>query len=249
MEEPIATRRGRRSLRTVNYKELDNLRLPKESVTKSKEENKLYPITVVEQENNKVKVHYVGYSSDFDEWKKEDELECLPDEEEEASHTTTAAAIEPYQPYSLFRTLRLKIKQALTCGRKASPVINIVMPFDKMQFDGGLKTAGILSKTVQGVQHYKISHYRDLNPWLGSRWHYRGLNDAGDYGYVVLETVDFCLRKSRSLVEYLPPSCPDQPNEKPSKFVVDTGFCVSFCFVSNYGSHSTFGKDKSIFYE
>ena len=105
---------------------------------------------------------------------------------------------------------------------------------------------GVPSKKVQGVQYYKILHYRDLNPFLGSSWHFRGLIDNGDYGYVVLETVDFCLRKSRALVEYLPP-CPDQTDGKPSKHSVDNGFCISFCFVSHYGSHSTFGKDKKVF--
>ena len=63
--------------------------------------------------------------------------------------------------------------------------------------------------------------------------------------FVILDTVDFCLRKARSFVEYLPPHL----DEKPIKHSVDTGFCVSFCFVHGYGSTTTFGKDKNIFYE
>ena len=95
----------------------------------------------------------------------------------------------------------------------------ISMPFDLIEFNGGLKAVGVLSKTVHGVQHYKINHYQDLNHLLGSCWHFRGLNVNGDYGYVLLDTVDFSLRKARSLVEYFPPisdnqSVPPQPHHE-----------------------------------
>ena len=151
----------------------------------------------------------------------------------------------PYRPYSLYSSLLVKIKQAMSCGRKTSPSVHIVMSFDFLQFTGGLKTVGSLYKTVQGVEHFKIKHYRDLSPFLGSNWHFRGLNASGDYGYVVMETVDFCLRKSRSLVEYLPP----RNQLPPPKSFLDTGYVFAFSFVCDYGTQCTFGKDKNIFYE
>ena len=48
-----------------------------------------------------------------------------------------------------------------------------------------------------------LNHYQDLNHLLGSCWHFRGLNVNGDYGYVLLDAVDFSPQKARSLVEYL----------------------------------------------
>ncbi len=117
------------------------------------------------------------------------------------------------------------------------------MPFDLIKFNGGLKTVGIPSKMVCNIQHYGIKHYQDLDPFLGSFWHYRGLNVNGDYGYVQLDTVSF-LCKSRSLVEYFPPSSDSQP---PSKTVTHTGHTLSFSFVCKYGIGSTFGKDKQFF--
>ena len=60
-------------------------------------------------------------------------------------------------------------------------------------------TIGVPSKNIHGVQHYKI---KDLNRLLGSCWNFRELNVNGDYGYVLLDTVDFSLRKARSLVDY-----------------------------------------------
>ena len=79
-------------------------------------------------------------------------------------------------------------------------------PFDAVYFNGELKFLGAPSdsKEVPGIQHYTIKHYEDLNPLLGKNWHYRGLNSNGDYGYVVLETIDFCIRKCKPLEEYVP---------------------------------------------
>ena len=234
---PIALRRCKRQKKAVNYKEEDFVKLPK--AEKVKKEAKLYPVTVTQEKSEgdraMVKIHYEGYSNDCDEWRCEEELECL---EEEMEHSTL------YQPYSVYSALRVKVKLALNCGRKVSPTIKISMPFDLIEFNGGLKAVGVLSKTVHGVQHYKINHYQDLNHLLGSCWHFRGLNVNGDYGYVLLDTVDFSLRKARSLVEYFPPI---SDNQSPAKTYTETGHTLSFCFVCQYGNGTTFGKDKTIF--
>ena len=101
--------------------------------------------------------------------------------------------------------LRLRVKQALECGRKSSPV-------------------GVPFKRVQGIQHYKIKKYQDLDFYLGSSWHYRGLNSNGDYSFVELETVEFWLRKARSLVEYIPNEVDDCGQVTCSKYLADTGY-------------------------
>ena len=188
-----------------------------------------------------VKIHYVGFSSDWDEWRYEEELESQDD----SDHCTTS--VEPYQPYSIYSCLRVRVKLALNCGRKVSPVVKISMPFDVIQFNGGLKTVGVPLKNVRGVQHYIINQYEDLNPFLGSYWRFRGLNTNGDYGYVLLDTVDFCLRKARSLVEYYPPMASSADEQSPSKTFTDTGHVLSFYFVCKYGTGTTFGKDKNNF--
>ena len=109
---------------------------------------------------------------------------------------------------------------------------------------------GTLSKKAQGIQHYKIKHYRDLNPLLGKNWHFRGLNVNADYGYVILETLEFFLRKSRPLEEYLPTPSQEEDSGSPSTCMslVDTGYYLTFMFVCGYGTRSTFGKDQKIFY-
>ena len=226
----------------MNYKEVATIKLPRAETCRhaSSSASRLYPVTVTERDSEKVRIHYVGYSSSYDEWREMEELETLePEADDEETDIVT-----PYQPYSLYNTLRLKIKQSLTCGRKSSPTVRISMAFDIIQFTGGLKAVGRPFKMVHGVQHYTIVQYQDLNPFLGSSWHFRGLNANGDYGYAELKTIDFCLRKSRNLVEYYPSQIDDQP---PSQCCTSTGYVLLFCFVCNYGTAETFGKDKKIF--
>ena len=80
--------------------------------------------------------------SEYDEWRDLDEVETLETLEPREVDST-------YQPYSLYTNLRIKkIKQALTCDRKSSPVVNVVMGFDLLQFNGGLKTVGVPFKKV-----------------------------------------------------------------------------------------------------
>lgn len=232
---PIALRRCKRQRREVNYSE--SVKLPRAEAVKTK----LYPVTVTERDSgsSRVKIHFVGYSEDYDEWREEEDLESLEDDQ-------CLEPATPYQPFSVYGNLRVKIKQALVSGRKSSPIVKINIGFDFIQFNGGLKAAGRLFKVVQGVQHFKIEQYRDLDPYLGNNWHFRGFNPNGDYGYVQLETVDFCLRKSRCLVEYFPSNT---NNEPPIQSSTNTGHVLSFCFVSNYGTATTFGKDKKIFFQ
>ena len=79
-----------------------------------------------------MKICSVGYASKYDEWKDESELGSLEAGEK-----------------GLYTNLTVKIKQALSCGRKSSPAVRIVMPFD-VQFNGGLRVVGIPSVNKAG---------------------------------------------------------------------------------------------------
>lgn len=239
-----------RSKRRINYREACDIRLPRAERVQAGSD-KLFPVEVVEKEDKRVKVHYVGFSTEYDEWREESELESVYTSEtspEAASLEDAVCDGCSFEPFSLHNYLKVKIKQSLSCTRKSSPEVRIVVPFDAITFNGGLRLLGTQSKKAQGVQHYTIKHYHDLNPLLGKNWHFRGLNVNADYGYVLLETVDFYLRKCRPLEEYMPSQ--EQYDESPSTCMslVDTGHHLTFSFVCGYGSRSTFGKDKKIFY-
>ena len=229
-----------------SYKELANCTIPisyrngnavKRQKVKKKE---LYPVDVLERgAGGRVKVHYIGYKNNYDEWKDETELETIEEDCEESEPSVT----ELLEPYSLYKDLGVKIKKALSCNRTTSPQIKLVMPFDILMFNGGLRTSGIPTKVTGGNQHYKINHYRDLNHLLGNNWHFRAINANGDYGYVVLETISFYIRRSKPLIEYI---------LNGDNFIaksVNTGYSLTFNFVCNYGSRDTFGKDNAIFYD
>ena len=61
--------------------------------------------------------------------------------------------------------------------------------YDKCTFDKGLKMKGKFKRRVIGVNHYTIDAFSDLDSLLGSNWHYRSLNSAGDFCYVMVGPV------------------------------------------------------------
>ena len=169
--------RPKRSTNRPNYKVLADINLPKAKRSRTaSERDQLYAVTIVERQDKRVKVHYVGYGSQHDEWR--DEADIVPLDTND--HAKTECDPVP-RPFSLYSELRNKIKVALNSGRKESPVVRIDMPFDKLQFDGGLKQYGTFVRTFRGIDRYNISHYRDLNVLFGKNWHFRGLNSQGDY--------------------------------------------------------------------
>lgn len=228
-----------RTQQCSNYRDVVNYKLPRQQRVKRKKSQELFSVKVIEEKDSRVKVHYIGYSDHFDEWKERDEIEVLD--------PVSDPVVEPkketvrYTPLSSFDELRLKIKSGLSCSRKA-PRIKIAMPFDILLFNGSLKLAGTPSRKVGGTQYYKLSNYHELNDFLGPNWHYRGLNVNGDYGYVLKETFEFYIRKRRQFVEYMPSS-----DSVPTCATTDTGYSLSVNFTCGHGNAKTFGKDKTIF--
>ena len=57
-----------------NYRAMFDTVLPRALRKKSRKQDTLYPIEILEREAGKVKVHYTWYGSSDDEWKEEEEL-------------------------------------------------------------------------------------------------------------------------------------------------------------------------------
>ena len=147
---------------------MSNLDLPRPKRTSQK--SKLYPISIVERDESRVKIHYVGYNDGYDEWRKVEDIVSLSLEPENPfGGSQTLQLIQ--QPYSLYKELSIKIKQFLTFGRKQSPSVKINMGFDYLLFVGGLQTAGAATRSTQGKTRYKIQAYSDLEFLLGKNWH------------------------------------------------------------------------------
>ena len=203
---------------------------------KTKPDN-LYPIEVVDEDLTRFKVHYVGFSSSDDEWKvKEDVVDISED---------FGGPERIIQKFSLYKELAARIKSALNSCRKESPVVRIDMPFDKLEFDGGLGQYGKEKRCVRAVQHYAISAFQDLNPLLGIDWHFRGINMNGDFCHVILSTVEFYLYRRRAVKEYIPVASADSVEVK--EISRDIGDMLVFSFVKGNGTRNQFGTDKTIF--
>ena len=129
-------RRSKRTWPNVNYKELsDTCRLPRaKKLCCRNPVDALFQVTILESSNDRVKIHYDGYDSEFDEWREENEIELIDrdNSDEISSSSLFSSAPQCYQLISLYRELRNKIKRSLKCGRKSSPVVKIIMPFDAL---------------------------------------------------------------------------------------------------------------------
>ena len=64
----------------------------------------------------------------------------------EADAMVEADTMVGYQPFSLYKELRLRLKRSLTYSRTASPLVKIDILFDILLFNGGLKQKGIPSR-------------------------------------------------------------------------------------------------------
>ncbi len=142
-----------------------------------------------------------GYSSKHDEWKDLDEVVEVgetPDSDCDAAEK----GLVPLAQFPLYHDLACRIKAALSGQRKSNPCVRLEMPFDRILFDGGLKARAVtVIKSVQRKK-YTIQRYSDLEDLLGKRWHLRGSNKAGDYCYVILDTVEFYIYDRKPLVDY-----------------------------------------------
>lgn len=234
---------GRYNLRDSvgrNYRELCSVKLPRAS----KVAGKLYPIEVVEQDGSRVRIHYVGYDESTDEWRELADIVHLSTENDaETDHqSATEVNVQTIQSYNLYNELRVKIKQSLVCGRKQCPSVIIDIGFDLLLFKGGLEAAGKSKGVSRGNLHYQIAQYSDLDILLGPKWHYRGINEQGDYAFVILDSIDYYISKRRKITEYYP-----SEGGVPVLHQVDAGYSLHFSFVRGYGNSTTFGKNKDIF--
>lgn len=144
----------------------------------------------------------------------------------------------PTARFSLYQELASKIKLALGSVTEGSCSIRITMPFDKIEFDGGLGMCG-----KKQVRNHTISRYQDLDRLLGRNWHYRGVNSEGDFAYAELKTVKYQLLHQKPLEEFVP-----DKSGRVVKCYRSLGDVLVFMFVKEHGSPERFGTDRDIFF-
>lgn len=200
-----------------NYRALADIQLPRPEKVPSKADT-LYPIEVLERTSDRVKIHWVGYDSKFDEWRNEEDIEDIPEPK------PGALQIEQYRPLDLHKELAYAIKAALRSSLpRRDPDVRVEVPFDLLLYNGGLKAAGTFVREFRGHQVYGIKAYDDLTPLLGRRWYLRVLNEQKDFCAVKLGTVLFYIHRRPALKEFSP--------EDGAPIPMEGGYIVIFKFV------------------
>ena len=69
--QPVVTRK-----RAIKFRELADVKLPKPERVRRQDPERLYDVQVLDRDpgNEKVKIHYIGYSSRYDEWRSASEV-------------------------------------------------------------------------------------------------------------------------------------------------------------------------------
>ena len=247
----------RKRTRCPDYKEkkesdiLSDIPASHHKILRRRKDN-LYAIEIIEedQEAARYKVHYVGYSCAYDEWKEKDAIVDIGDQNPDPEDPNPGPNACPMyydhgliKRFSLYYELATRIKIALNSSRKGSPMVRIDLPFDKIEFNGGLRTYGVKKCCVRGIEYYTITKFQDLNPLLGVNWHWRGIDVNGDFCYVILKTIEFYLYPRRPIKEFIP-SADGKPPEEVQR---PTGEMLVFRFVQGDGVSAQFGVDKTIF--
>ena len=177
-----------------DYKQLNDVHIPRIKPSK-REEDKLYPVEIVDRaDDGRVKVHYIGFSDRYDEWKDNDDI--VPNE------AAGEQRVPVYKPFDLHCELAYQIKVSLDSRNHRDPDVRIDLPFDSVIFNGGLEERGRYLHTIRNHDVYTIDKYSDLASFLGFNWHIRGLNDRLDFCYVNLDLVQFYLHKRKSIVDF-----------------------------------------------
>ena len=141
--------RPKRAVKRPNYRELADIKVPRiarngsrnRMTTSSASSERLYHLRILERDevNGSVKVRYIGYGEDSDEWRKEEDIVNL-EEDDSSAEGTPPFSCQPELPtvtkFCLYKELAFRIKSMLYSNRKGDPLCSIVMSFDSVHFEG-----------------------------------------------------------------------------------------------------------------
>ena len=115
----------------------------------------LYPIEIIEETDQQVKIHYTGYSGRYDEWICKSQIGYKP--------VPLPRCLESLQSHNL-SILACCIKQKLIPSRKMEdPKVRIQLAFNNNSVELLKQQAVLLTTQCHGHQSYGIKEYKDLN--------------------------------------------------------------------------------------
>ena len=209
----------------IDYKKLSDVKIPKQKRSKSKKakidadtmerDTRLFRVNILDtdEENGSVKVSYIGYGNEYNEWRPSEDIVDLindTDNGESSSSTkndfadveeTTVPMSMPSQQFCLYNELAFRIKSLLISNRKADPLCKILITFDKLCYDG-LLYRGVPVKKHACKEVYTVTSLSKLDDILGERWYIRGINAAGDFSFVKPGSVRYFMKCCQGQKDY-----------------------------------------------
>ena len=222
----MASTRPRRSVPKRDYKKMTTVVVPRAKCARltsrstkqdaqpsskssnSEPPNQLYRLNILEEDpsGEMVKVRYVGYGSEFDEWRPMGDIVDLTEENDTDDQTEDlfdvrgVLGLPARKKFCLYEELAYRIKSLLVSNRKGDPVCCVTMNFDSVYFDCLVSRCTLIKSSKQKC--YTLAALSNLTDLLGPRWYIRGINEAGDFCYVQPETVKLQLRSCRGKCDY-----------------------------------------------
>ncbi len=223
----IAAAVKRRSGRIPSYRVREGARptLPRAERRQVDPPNKLYDIEVVEEADEKVKIHYLGYSDKYDEWIQRRDVVYRPPSREADCEEETLSPL---------RLLTCAIKQKLWPSKVEDPEVKVYIPFTTEAFQKLAANAELVG-VVRGQERYTIDRYSALTDVLGEQWFIRIVNIHGDFAYTILETIYFHLFRPKPMLDY----AVDVTEEGSTKFTpayIEHSLSLCFHFVRGDGN-------------
>ena len=210
---------------------------PVKKVNTRKRDKKLYDIkiTEVDKPNKRLKIHYIGYSTCFDEWRPfgDDEgSEYFPFVRKENLFIPSEKSLAD-RTQSFHCQLFREIKKRLWSGRREDPEINIDLNVDQDVFMEGLGSA-LPAIIHRGKMVYRLQSNRMLDSHLGLKWDERILNPAGDFAYIIPGTIKYWLGQRSPITEY------KIIGEQYVKSEIENSYFITFQFVRGDGNRNNY---------
>ena len=190
----------------------------------------LYPIQIIEESEQQVKVHYTGFSDCYDEWIRRSQIGYKP-------VSLPVCRVESLELQNL-SMLACSIKQKLVPGKTEDPKVRIQLPFDRSSMEL-LKQQAVPLTSHRGHQGYGIKAYKDLNELLGEQWHLGVANINGDFSYAMLQTIQFHVFYPKPLFDFTPcllRTRQDDPELSLTPYYTEQQLELSFNFVRMDGN-------------
>ena len=169
----------------------------------------LYRLDVLERDvqHGLVKVRYIGYGPEYDEWRLMNEIVELTSDKsssDEGPHADDSTRDFFQYPAILDRVcVQGIVKSLLISSRKGNPNCRTSMPFDQVSLDSLVVRSSMVPSCEQRKKKiYTLLNLSKFDDILGERWYIRGLNMAGDFCYVMHNTVRFYLKCNGGKIDY-----------------------------------------------